>query len=98
MKRDEVIATLRAHERELKALGIVRLGVFGSVARGEDTEESDVELMVTFDEAQRHSALDEIRLKRHLTSLLGTDVDLAFEPLQKERFRARVERELVRAF
>jgi hypothetical protein len=33
-----------------------------------------------------------------LAELLGTDVDLAFEPLQNERFRARVERELVRAF
>ena len=34
MNKDEVIQKLRAHEPELKAAGIVRLAVFGSVARG----------------------------------------------------------------
>jgi uncharacterized protein len=33
MNRDEVIATLRAHEAELRAAGVERLSLFGSVAR-----------------------------------------------------------------
>ena len=58
-------------------------------------------------EARRHSPtstrrtprlLDYSRVQRQLTELLGTEVDLAFEPLQNEWFRAHVERELVRAF
>jgi uncharacterized protein len=98
MKRDDVLATLRAHERELKDLGIIRVAVFGSVARGEDTVGSDVDLVVALDDAWGHSLLDEIRLQRHLTDLLGTPVDMAVEPLRKARFRARVEQEQVRAF
>jgi uncharacterized protein len=43
-----VIATLRAHERELKELGILRVAVFGSVARGDETSQSDVDLVVAF--------------------------------------------------
>jgi predicted nucleotidyltransferase len=98
MKRDEVIATLRAHERELKDLGVLRVAVFGSVARGDDRGDSDVDLVVAFDEGQRHSLVDVARVHRTLSTLLRAEVDLAVEPLQTARFRAHVEQDLVRAF
>jgi len=44
MKRDEAIACLKQHEPELKQLGIKRLFLFGSVARNEAHEDSDVDL------------------------------------------------------
>ena len=46
MKRDDLISTLRAHEPELKAAGVASLAVFGSVARGDDREDSDVDVVV----------------------------------------------------
>jgi predicted nucleotidyltransferase len=98
VKRDEMIATLRAHERELKELGIQRLGLFGSVARGDDGTGSDVDVLVAFDEAQHHSLIDVVRVQRTLRTLLGTDVDVAVEPIQTARFRTHVEQDLVRAF
>jgi predicted nucleotidyltransferase len=98
MNRDEVLATLRAHEFELKDLGIARVAVFGSVARGEEAPGSDVDLVVALDEGWGYSLLDEIRLQRHLTELLGVRVDMAVEPLRKPRLRARVEQEQLRAF
>jgi len=42
MDRSGIIAKLREHESELRAAGIVRLSLFGSVARGEATAQSDV--------------------------------------------------------
>ena len=45
MNRDEVISKLRAHEEELKAAGIVRLAVFGLVARGDNSAASDVDYL-----------------------------------------------------
>ncbi|MCI0364048.1 MAG: nucleotidyltransferase domain-containing protein [Phycisphaerales bacterium] len=53
MNKDEVIKRLRAHEPELKAAGIVRLAVFGSVARGDNSPESDVDLLADFDKTKR---------------------------------------------
>ena len=47
--RDHILAMLRAHERELKNAGIVRLRLFGSVARGEAG--NDVDLVAEFDRA-----------------------------------------------
>lgn len=97
MTREDVIATLRAHEQALRDLGILRVAVFGSVARGE-ANPNDVDLVIAFDAARRYSLVDLERVKNRLTTLLGARVDLSVEPLRKERFRARVEQEMVRAF
>jgi uncharacterized protein len=75
MNRDRVIATLRAHEAELKAAGVVRLGLFGSVARGEGG--NDVDLVAEFSRAL--SLIDLIGLENRLSDLLGCKVDLAME-------------------
>ena len=92
--RERVIATLRAHEAELKAAGIARLRLFGSVARGEDA--NDVDLVAEFDRSL--SLIDLIRLEHRLSDLLGRKVDLAMERNLKPRVRANVEREAVLAF
>jgi len=51
MDRQYIIGVLRAHEPELRAAGIVHLRVFGSVARGESSDASDVDLMAEFDKS-----------------------------------------------
>jgi len=53
MNRGQVIATLRAHEPELKAAGVVRLSLFGSTARGDRRPDSDIDLLAAFDETRR---------------------------------------------
>jgi predicted nucleotidyltransferase len=96
MNRDEVLATLRAHEAELKDAGIVRLSVFGSVARGETG--NDVDLLATFDEAHRLSLFDVVGLEQRLEDLLGADVDLVQEGTLKDGMRQRIEQEAARSF
>ncbi len=49
MHRDAIIATLQSRQAELKALGAVSLSLFGSAARGEASDSSDIDLAVTFD-------------------------------------------------
>lgn len=92
--RDQVIATLRAHEGELKNAGIVRLRLFGSVARGEAG--NDVDLVAEFDRAL--SLIDLVGLENRLSDLLGRPVDLTQERALKARVRANVDREAVLAF
>jgi uncharacterized protein len=92
--RERVIATLRAHEQELKSAGIFRLRLFGSVARGEAG--NDVDLVAEFDRAL--SLIDLIGLENRLSGLIGRPVDLAQERVLKPRVRANVDREAVLAF
>jgi predicted nucleotidyltransferase len=58
-----IIEKLREHEVELKAAGIVVLSVFGSVARGDATAQSDVDLMGDFDQDKDLSVFDLAGLK-----------------------------------
>jgi uncharacterized protein len=98
MKRDEVISKLRAHEAELKAAGIVRLAIFGSVARGDDSPESDIDLLAEFDETKRYTLLTMGRLESRLADLLGTGVDLSSPEWLKESVKNQILREAVLAF
>jgi predicted nucleotidyltransferase len=67
--------------------------VFGSVARGEDIESSDVDLLVDLDEGV--GLLDLIGLERDVAQLLGVDVDVVPGDSLKPRIREQVEREAV---
>jgi predicted nucleotidyltransferase len=98
MDRDQVIATLRNHERELKAAGIVRLSLFGSTARGDRGLESDVDLLAAFDESRRLSLLDVVGIELQLADLLGAPVDLSEEGMLKPRVQQSAEAEALRAF
>jgi predicted nucleotidyltransferase len=98
MNRETVIATLRAHEPELKAAGIARLSLFGSTARDTAGPDSDIDLLAAFDEARPLSLLDVIRIENQIADLLGRPVDLIEEGSLKPRVRQNVDREAVRAF
>jgi uncharacterized protein len=98
MNKDEVIDKLRAHETELKAAGIVRLAVFGSVARGDNSAESDVDLLADFDKTKRYTLLTMGRLESRLADLLGTKVELSSPEWMKEWVKDQVLREAVVAF
>lgn len=94
--RQTVIAILRDHESELKAAGITRLSLFGSVARGEHG--NDIDLAAELDASRQFSLLDMVRLENHLTDILGAPVDLAPARSLKQGILERVRREAVLAF
>jgi predicted nucleotidyltransferase len=98
MNRDDVISKLKAHEAELKAAGIVRLAVFGSVARGENSARSDVDLLADFDKTRRYTLLTMGRLESRLADLLGTKVDLSSPEWLKDTVSDQALREAIIAF
>ena len=49
MKRDEAISRLTQHEADLKRLGVEHLYMFGSTARGEAKEDSDIDLFFDYE-------------------------------------------------
>ena len=98
MDRERVIAILREHEAELKSAGVVRLSLFGSVARGESTPQSCVDLMAEFDAAKKFSVLGRVHLENRLADLLGAKVDLAHTPMLRDGIRERATREAVLVF
>lgn len=98
MDRSTVVAKLREYEPELRAAGIMRLSLFGSVARGDASAESDVDLMAEFDPARQFSLLDLVGLENRIADILEARVELTSEKALKERIREHVKREAVLAF
>jgi predicted nucleotidyltransferase len=71
---------------------VVMLGVFGSLARGEATDASDVDLVVEFSEGKSLLAL--IALEQQLADALSRKVDLLTEAALSPYLRERIMREL----
>ncbi len=63
--------------------GVAELAVFGSVLRNDFRDESDVDVLVAFDDAARPSLWDVMEMREELASLLGRDVDLLERPVVK---------------
>jgi uncharacterized protein len=70
---------------------VALLRVFGSAARGEDTAESDIDLLVEFTESK--SLLDLVRIEREFEEALGRKVDLVTTASLSPYLRDRVVRE-----
>ena len=77
----------------LKKYNVIRAGIFGSVARGEADEDSDVDILVEI--ADRISLLDFVGLKLELEEALGKKVDLGEYSVIKPLIREQVLTETV---
>jgi hypothetical protein len=97
MDRDAVIEKLRAHEAELRAEGLSHVFLFGSVARGEADEKSDVDLFYDLD-TPKFSLVDVVRVQERLSELLGRKVDAMTRGSVHPRIKRRVEGEAVQVF
>jgi uncharacterized protein len=98
MNKAHVIETLRLHREELRAAGVVHLSVFGSVARGDASERSDVDLMADFDKSRRLTLVKIGSLQHRLSEWLGAEVELSSADWMREPVRSRAIREAVVAF
>jgi uncharacterized protein len=75
MERDHAIATLKAHEAELKQLGVQRLYLFGSTARGEAWDTSDVDLFFDYEEG-KFGLFDLMDVQEYTSRILGLAADV----------------------
>lgn len=94
MRRDEVLRVLSKHRTELAERFNVRsLALFGSIARDEATEASDVDVLVDFLSPPGFEGY--MNLKFRLEELLGCSVDLVMQSALKSEARPIIEQESV---
>lgn len=98
MDRQTVIDRLKRNQANLKALGLARLSLFGSTARGQASATSDIDLAVTLDKDAKIDLFRFAAITEQLTRLLGTQVDLIVEPARNPRMQAQIDRDRLRVY
>lgn len=91
--RDQILRRLRESKRVLeREFPLRRMALFGSVARGEETEGSDVDILVDVDPS---IGLGFVTLAEKLEEVRGWDVDLVSRRALKQALWERIEPELI---
>jgi uncharacterized protein len=94
MTRQVILDRLKAEAPALRLrYGLKTLGVFGSVARGDDHEKSDLDILVTFDGKATFDRFMDLKL--YLEDTFGRSVDLGTPETLRPEMRAEVERDLI---
>ena len=97
MGRDEKIGQVRRHEADLRRLGVEHLYMFGSTARGEANEGSDIDLF--FDHEKGKIGVCELMgVKERTAGILGANADVMTRNRLHPRLKKRIEEAAVFVF
>ncbi len=93
---DEIKQQLEAYKFVLQqTYHVSQLGLFGSYVRGEQTKESDIDVLVEFEPGFRFGLLTFCELENYLSEVLGLKVDLVMKEGLKPRIGERILKEVI---
>ncbi len=98
MRRDDLIAKLKANADVIRSYGVGSLYLFGSHARDEATATSDVDLFIDRDPGKPYGFLEYTNLIFALEDLLGADVDVCRRSELHPDLRDNIEASAIRVF
>ena len=98
MDRQTALRRLNRNKASLQALGLKRLSLFGSTARNEASDASDIDLAVTLDETAKIDLFRFAAISEQVAQVLDAKVDLVVEPARNPRMQAEIDRDRVRVY
>ena len=98
MKRSEAIEKLKAKADAIKARGATSLYLFGSVARDEASDTSDLDLFIDYDPSRKFSLVDLAGIKIYLEDELSTEVDVTTRSSLHPWLKEKIETSAIRIF
>lgn len=97
MTRDEIIAKLKETAPALRAKGVTRLAIFGSRARGDFREDSDLDVLIDVDDA-KFEGLDIVRVQDIVRRATGLETQAEMRRSIEPRFAKRIADDLIEVF
>ncbi|MBU0994490.1 MAG: nucleotidyltransferase family protein [Proteobacteria bacterium] len=94
MNKQEIIDFLALHKQELsEKYGVIRIGLFGSYARGDIREDSDIDIAVEIESKNKFRSF--FGLKKYLEDNLKNKVDLGIESTLKPIAKKQILKEMI---
>jgi uncharacterized protein len=98
MNRHNALETLRKSESALRARGVRHAALFGSVARGDDRPDSDIDIMIEIDPDAHLTVFGYVGLKEYIASLFDAPVDVVNREGLKSYVRPAATADAIYAF
>jgi uncharacterized protein len=98
MNMRDALETLRKSESALRARGVRHAALFGSVARGDNRPDSDIDIMIEIDPDAHITVFDYVGLKEYIASLFDAPVDVVNREGLKRYVRPAATADAIYAF
>ena len=98
MTKDDVLTALRARETDLRAKGVARAALFGSIARGEHGPDSDIDIMIDLDPDRHVGVYGLVDIMNTIGDLFTIKVDVSERQSLRPFVRPSAERDAIYAF
>lgn len=98
MDRTTLFERLNGLRNRLAEDGVTHLAMFGSRARGNHRQDSDLDVLIEVDEARKFSLLDLIGVQHTIGDALGLDVSATMRRSLSSRFASAIEADIVDVF
>ena len=98
LKRDEILASLRRLESQLRGKGITHLAIFGSRARGDQRPESDLDVLVDIEDGIKFSLLDLIGISHIIGDELGIPANMFMRRSLEKKMAQTIEPDIIEIF
>jgi predicted nucleotidyltransferase len=98
MNSEFALHILKTSEPALRARGVMRAALFGSLARGDNRPDSDIDVMIEIDPDARIGVYEYVDLKDYVTGLFDVPVDVVTRENLKPHLRGKALAEAIYAF
>jgi predicted nucleotidyltransferase len=97
MKREDAVSLLKQHEADFKRLGVEHLYLFGSTVRGDERDDSDVDLFFDYEKGKL-GLFELMDVKEYAASVLGRKADIMTRDSVHKTLRRQIEATAIRVF
>jgi uncharacterized protein len=98
MKRDQIISSLALIKPELEANGVAHLDVFGSRARGDASDDSDLDILIEVVPTSKFSILDLIGVEHRVQAATGIPANAFMRRSLDDKFLHSIARDVIKVF
>lgn len=96
LDKQQVVEQLQSQKKYLQeTFGLTKIGLFGSVSRGDNRDNSDIDILFEIDNTKKFSMFQYLKLNKFLQENLHSPIDLVRESTIKEAVKPYIQKDII---